>query len=212
MSDSYDKKVIVWDLDDVLYNFTEAWLKLGWQAEHPECHIPYGRLRSNPPLAELNTTQAEYLDSLDRFRMSAAARNLAPNPVLLRWFESAGGKFRHAVLTARPVKTVAPAAEWVFAHFGRWIRDFHFVPSPRSGEERLPASETTKAEVLARLGAVDFFVDDSPQNVQAAEARGIRGVLFPQPWNESNQTVQAILQDLTRNAVTDHLPLAHTLA
>jgi hypothetical protein len=190
-------KTIVWDLDDVLNNFTEAWLKLGWQAEHPECHIAYGQLRANPPLAELNTTQAEYLASLDRFRLSTAATKLRPNPVLLDWFGRKGGQFHHHVLTARPFKTVAPGAAWVFEHFGKWIRGFHFVPSPRPGE-LLPAHDTTKADVLSRLGNVDYFVDDSPQNVSDAGKLGIEAFVFPQPWNRTELTVNEILEEFSQ--------------
>jgi hypothetical protein len=192
-----DKKVIVWDLDDVLNNFTEAWLKLGWQAEHPECHVAYGRLRSNPPLTELNTTQAEYLESLDRFRISQAAQKLRPNPALLDWFGRKGGQFRHHILTARPVQAVSPGAAWVFNHFGKWVRDFHFVPSPRPGEF-LPNYETNKAEVLARLGRVDFFVDDSPQNVSDAAKLGIDSFVFPQPWNRTDMTVAKIVEEFSQ--------------
>src|ERR1035438_2708221 len=116
MNGSRQKKTIVWDLDDVLNNLTEAWLKLGWQAEHPECHVAFGQLCSNPPLSELNTTQTEYLASLDRFRVSDAAQKLRPNPVILEWFHRHGGQFRHHVLTARPVNSVAPGAAWLFNH------------------------------------------------------------------------------------------------
>lgn len=191
-----DKKVIVWDLDDVLNNFTEAWLKLAWQGEHPGAHIQYDQLHSNPPLAELNTTLAEYLTSLDHFRISELAQKLPPNPWIFDWFGRQGGQFRHHILTARPVKTVAPAAAWVFTHFGRWVRNFHFVPSARPGES-LPDSETSKAEVLARLGRADFYVDDSPQNVDGAAKLGIRSFLFPQPWNNAGMTVPEILEELS---------------
>jgi hypothetical protein len=191
-------KTIVWDLDDVLNRFTESWLKLGWQAEHPACRTTYAELQSNPPLRELKASEAEYLESLDRFRVSPAGQNLEPHPLVLAWFKQSGDQFRHHVLTARPVKTVGVAAAWVFAHFGRWIRHFHFVPSPRP-DESLPDYDANKADVLARLGPVDFFVDDSPHHVAAGEARGIRALLFPQPWNRSPQPVQALLWELARH-------------
>ncbi len=199
MNDTRNKKIIVWDLDDVLNNFTEAWLKLGWQTEHPECHTAYGQLRSNPPLTELDTTQAEYLASLDRFRNSEAAKNLRPHQELLDWFNRHGSQFRHHVLTARPAQAVAPGAAWVFQHFGKWVRDFHFVPSARPGEF-LPAYETSKAEVLARLGSVDFFVDDSSQNVSEAARLGIESFIFPQPWNHADAAVTEILAEFSAAA------------
>jgi phosphoglycolate phosphatase-like HAD superfamily hydrolase len=198
VDDSRDMRTIVWDLDDVLNHFTESWLKLAWQVEHPECRATCAELRSNPPLRELKASESEYFDSLDRFRISPAAQNLEPQPQVLAWFRQSGHHFRHHVLTARPVKSAGPAAAWVFTHFGRWIRHFHFVPSPRPGES-LPAYEATKGEVLARIGPVDFFVDDSPQNVAAAAACGARAFVFPQPWNRAELTVTQILAALSRN-------------
>src|ERR1019366_7410686 len=107
-----------------------------------------------------------------------------------------GGQFRHHVLTARPVNSVAPGAAWLFNHFGKWFRDFHFVPSLRSGEF-LPSYETSKAEVLARLGPVDFFVDDSPQNVSEAARLGIECFVFPQPWNHTEVAITEILAEFS---------------
>lgn len=190
-------KTIVWDLDDVLNRFTESWLKAGWQVEHPACRTTYRELRSNPPLHELNASESEYLDSLDRFRVSPAGQNLEPHPLVLAWFKQSGDHFRHHVLTARPAKTAGVAAAWVFTHFGRWIRHFHFVPSPRP-DESLPVYDAAKADVLARLDPVDFFVDDSPQNVEAATARGIRSFVFPQPWNRAELTANQILAALSQ--------------
>ena len=166
-------KTIVWDLDDVLNRFTQSWLHQAWRVEHPECRTPFAALRSNPPLRELNASREEYLESLDRFR--------------------------HHVLTARPTRTAGAAAAWVFTHFGRWVRHFHFVPSPRS-DESLPPYDTAKSEALARLGAVDIFIDDSPLNVAAASALDIHAFLFPQPWNASAQSVPEILLELTRHS------------
>ena len=186
---------IVWDLDDVLNCFTAAWLELAWKVEQPECRRTFADLRANPPWRELGTSQAAYLASIDRFRHSPAARALAPHPALLVWFKRAGGRYRHAVLTARPLHGVGPGAEWVFAHFGRWIRDFHFVPSRRPGE-RLPSYDLEKVDVLRRLGTVDFFVDDARANVAAAQALGIRAFLFPQPWNPHAASVGSILAEI----------------
>jgi hypothetical protein len=191
-------KTIVWDLDDVLNSLLESWLALAWLPEHPECRLAYHQLRSNPPLRELQATREAYLSSLDRFRLSGPAQELRPHPLVMAWFEQQGSRFHHHVLTARPSRTIAPAAAWVFAHFGRWVRHFHFVPSPRPGDA-FPAYDRTKAEVLGHIGPVDFFVDDSPENVRQAAAQGIRAFLFPQPWNQSVHSIESILADLAED-------------
>jgi hypothetical protein len=207
MNTSTTLKTIVWDLDDVLNHLTAAWLENAWRIEHPDATISYAQLRSNPPLAELGTTQTEYLASLDRFRVSEAAQKLPPNPFILKWFEQNGGQFRHHVLTARPVKSAGAGAAWTFNHFGGWIRNFHFVPSPRPGES-LPNYESSKAQMLARLGPVDFFVDDSPQNVSDAAKLGIEAFVFPQPWNHGDMTVAEILETIANQF---QMPAADTV-
>jgi hypothetical protein len=193
------KKTIVWDLDDVLNPLMEAWLEQGWKVERPDCTTAYGELVVNPPAEVLGCTLGDYLESLDRFRSSGAAAAMAPNAQVLEWFHERGSAFEHHILTARPVGTVAPASAWAFTHLGRWIRHFHFVPSARDGE-KLPGYAKTKDEVLARIGPVDFFVDDSAANVSQARALGIRSYIFPQPWNASDLTVDGILAELTCNS------------
>ncbi len=196
------KQTIVWDLDDVLNTLTESWLDSAWHVEHPEAKISYVELRSNPPVQELQATREEYLKSLDAFRLSPAAQNMRPNPLVLAWFERAGDQFHHHVLTARPLHCVPGAAAWVFTHFGRWVRHFHFVPSPRAGTA-LPAYDTTKAALLDRIVPADIFVDDLTENISAAAARGIRTFLFPQPWNRSVLAVDHILAELSRSAAAE---------
>lgn len=192
-------KTIVWDLDDVFNDLMRSWLELGWRVEHPESQARFEQLRSNPPLQELNTTGVEYLASLDRFRLSPAGKNLAPNPLLREWFERHGHQFHHHILTARPLSCVSAAETWVLNHFGAWIQHVHFVPSPRPGRNGTVRG-ATKAEALQRLGPVDFFVDDSIQNVRDASELGICSYLFPQPWNQAPFAVEEILQDLALSA------------
>ena len=188
-------KTIVWDLDDVLNSLMESWLEKAFRLEHPENTVAFAELRSNPPLLELNLGQEEYLRSLDRFRNSREGREMPPHPIILDWFQQFGHRFNHHVLTARPHSTVATASAWVFEHLGTWFRHFHFVPSSRQGVA-LPVYEATKGEVLRGIGRVDYFIDDSPDNVADAQALGICAFLFPQPWNAGTESVDRFLEDL----------------
>lgn len=172
---------IVWDVDDVLNSLTRDWFERKWLAEHPACTLAYEDLRENPPHRILGVERSEYLASLDAFRASDAARRMQPNPQLMEWMRLQGAGFRHVALTARPLETAPQAAEWVFRHFGAWIRCFGLVPSrPEAG---LPEYDRNKGEWLAWLGGADLFVDDSVENVRLAEGLGIRAVVWPQPWN-----------------------------
>lgn len=192
------RPTIVWDLDDVLNTFTEQWLALRWKSGHPECLLTFDDLHSHPPLRELGITYEIYLESIDNFRLDFTGRVWhRPRAALLGWFKCTGHRFHHAVLTACPLFAVAPAAAMVFTHFGQWVREFHTVPSPRPGDS-LPQFGESKADVLQRLRP-DFFVDDSAENIAAAQAIGVRGLLFPQPWNPSAMPLPALLAEIEKS-------------
>jgi len=195
-------KTIVWDVDDVLNDLTRAWLEGAWLPAHPDCPVQFASLVENPPHRLLGITKDEYLASLDAFRVSSAARQLQPVAEVLTWFDRYGGCARHVALSAAPLETVHESAAWVMRHFGRWIRTFAFVPSPRR-TPLIPRYETTKGEYLAAWGKADVFIDDSQANVEAARTRGIAALLMPQPWNSSHQTVSETLERLTRLVAAD---------
>ena len=192
-------QTIVWDVDDVLNNLMEAWLEEAWKRAHPRCRVSFSEIRANPPHRVLGIAEAEYLTSLDEFRQSAAARRLQPNRAILDWFQVYGDCFRHVALTARPLGCTPHAADWLFRHFGRYIRCFGVVPS--RPDSQAPLYDRHKGDFLAWLGVADFFVDDSPGNIRSVAALGIETVLYPQPWNRSTQTVDEVLNALTGKVV-----------
>ncbi len=177
-------RAIAWDVDDVLNDFTRRWLRDAWIASHPGCRLRYEDLTRNPPHELLAVTSEEYLDSLDDYRLDGRYRDMPASPEALGWFERHGEKFRHIALTAVPRKAAAVSAEWVVRNFGRWIRTFHFVPSLRPGEDT-PRYDASKGEALSWLADVDLFVDDTPAHISSAEKAGVRGLLFPAPWNNA---------------------------
>lgn len=184
-------RTIVWDIDDVLNDLMRAWFTQAWKPAHPECRLSYRDLRENPPYQSLGVQPAEYLASLDAFRRSQAAARMEPNPVVLEWLRWHGDRYRHVALTARPLESAPAAAEWLFRNFGKYFRCFGVVPSrPAPG---VPHYDSDKGEFLQWLGGADFFVDDSEQNVAAAERLGIPATLFPQPWNNATQTAEEAL-------------------
>ena len=186
---------ILWDLDDTLNSLMKGWLS--WvRTESAHQSLPeYERLSCNPPHLLCNLSLPEYLDSLDRFRLSSEAARMPVVPEVLDWFQSAGHRFEHHVLTARPAFTVHAAAEWVFRNLGTWIRHFHFVPAHRTGDA-LPDSGASKLSAIERIGRFDFFLDDTASHFDGVESLISRCLLVPQPWNAQPRELGEILQQL----------------
>lgn len=177
-------KTIVWDVDDVLNDLMKNWLEICWLKKHKNCSLTYNDITENPPNELLGVMLKDYLESLDKFRISKEADNMNPVSVVKSWFEKNGSFYRHIALTARPVDSVSYASEWVFRHFGKWIRGFLFVPACREGQN-MPNYDKNKKEYIKWLGKGDLLIDDNPKNINDAEEIGLNGILFPRPWNKS---------------------------
>jgi hypothetical protein len=190
--------VVVWDIDDVLNELMRVWFEQHWRPQHAECGIHYHGITANPPHHVLGISEPEYLASLDEFRAAEVARRLAPNAQVLEWFQAEGHRHRHVALTARPLQSAPAAAEWMFLHFGDYIRTFGVVPSRL--DARAPTYDRTKREFLEWFGKGGILVDDSELNVAAAQSLGMHGVLFPQPWNSSRSSVAETLELVSRLA------------
>jgi hypothetical protein len=190
-------ETIAWDVDDVLNDLMRAWFDQTWRVSHPGCRLHYEEIVENPPHRLLDAPLTDYLASLDAYRRDGAYARLAPVREVLAWFQSEGPRYRHLALTSVPLAAAPVSAEWVLRHFGRWIRSFHFIPSPREGES-LPIYDQGKAEFLQRTGVASILVDDHAGNIRQAERAGLRGVLFPRPWNGNARSVGETLEALTR--------------
>lgn len=187
------KLTIAWDVDDVLNDLMRMWY--WWLGARTGLDLPnYDALTANPPHQIVGLTLHEYLMYLDEFRLSHAASEQKPVREVLAWFKANGDRYNHIALTATPLACAPASAEWVIRNFGRWIRTFHFVPSPRD-DDGLEAYET-KGEALARLGGVAVLVDDSPANCESARAAGVDTVLFPRPWNGDRCSALEALNEL----------------
>lgn len=177
-------KVIMWDVDDVLNDLMGEWFRSSWQKTHPECPLEYSMITRNPPHELLGVPREEYLSSLDVFRQNCF-KNLKPIPEMQEWFSLHGHKAQHIVVTSVPLKAAHCSAEWVFTHFGRWIRSFNIVPSPRAGDAT-ETGATTKAEFIRSFSKIDIVMEDSPETLRSMEKLGIKTVTVPRPWNQSS--------------------------
>ncbi len=181
----------------MLNDLTRQWFERAWLPAHPECALGYDDLTANPPHRLLGVALETYLESLDAFR-EEHYDDLEPVPEVLRWFERHGELHHHMAITAAPLATAHRSARWVVWHFGRWIRGFHFIPSPREGCDA-PAYDHSKGELLARLGADAVLVDDSERNVKSAVVHGVDAACFPRPWNDQQVLAVDILDTLARH-------------
>ena len=188
---------IAWDVDDVLNDLMYCWLTKKWLPEHPDCKVSFEQITQNTPERIIHSSKEGYRLSLDAFRLSGAYLQLQPNPEVLAWFEEFGDKARHIVLTSVPIKAAHISADWVIKNFGKWIRSFNFVPSERTGE-KIPEYDRNKADYLKWLNKIDVLVEDSEENIRAAEELGIRGILVARPWNKSNLSVKGALAEINK--------------
>lgn len=199
-------KTIAWDVDDVLNDLMLMWFEQKWIKENVNCKVRYEELVENPPHRLLGVGLNDYLDSLDEYRLSSAYQQMVPVKEVMEWFVGFGNKFRHIALTAVPLVASSASAQWVFKHFGTWIRTFHFVPSKREGQS-IPKYDSNKSAFLKWISKVDVFIDDSPANIDAVEGMGIKCILWPRPWNKSKLTIQETLilleKSLSREGMGD---------
>jgi hypothetical protein len=187
-------RTLVWDIDDVLNNLMEMWLRR-WREQHPGAVPDYASITRNPPHELLGITLEAYLESLDQIRSSVSAHEeLIPHPQITAWLVEHGHRYRHLALTARPAHAAGPAAAWVLGHFGAWIRTAAFVPVRKPGD--WPDYDLNKADYLRWLDPDAILIDDSPANVSEAREKGLAAVLFPQPWNAATQSVPETLNQL----------------
>lgn len=193
---TYPIKTIAWDVDDVLNDLMRSWLEQKWMKEHDNCKVRYSEIAENPPHRLLGISIDEYLRSLDEFRLSPLYQQMRPAGEVIGWFSEYGKDFRHIALTAVPLKAASASAQWVFKHFGAWIRTFHFVPSKRQGQA-IPEYESDKGGFLQWISVADAFIDDSESNIMSAEKVGCKGILMPQPWNKSKNTIEETLSVLS---------------
>jgi hypothetical protein len=118
---------------------------------------------------------------------------MIPDNYLINWFGQHGVQFRHIALTARPRKTVFTAIDWVLKYFSEWFQTFSFVPAERYGEP--PGHpDRDKNDFLSWLGKADYFIDDHPGNVTAAQKLGIAAFLVARPWNSGGITLRDIME------------------
>ena len=187
---------IAWDVDDVLNNLTEAWLK----DYNERCGFgyKYEDLTQNPPCKLLKLSHSEYIDLLDSFRLSEKAKNLDANLKILKWMKQYSGKFSHIALTATSAHTAHNSAFWVLKNYGQYIHSYNIIPAKRN--YTIATRYKTKKDFLLAHEDVKILVDDNIQNIEEANSCGVKAYLLKQPWNNGLDILQ-ILDEIDREAM-----------
>ena len=186
-----EKILLLWDVDDVLNRF----MQLCCRRFPAERKLDYADLTVNPPHELLGLGREEYLATLDACRPELYQEG--PRPEIRLFFERHGNEFRHAALSAVPMRFAPDSAQWVLRHFGAWIQTCVFIPSPRPDFRMRSQLFRSKGEAAAAFGPGAVLIDDSPANVADAEKHGCRTMLFPTPWNKSrDRSVADFLEEL----------------
>jgi hypothetical protein len=188
-------KTIVWDVDDVLNDLTKEWFEKEWLVKHPDCSLNYFQLKSNPPNDILNISQKEYHQSLDNFRLTSGSTLKPVNEIYL-WFKNYGHNYQHIVLTSTPLFYAPNSSDWIFRHFGEWIRSYNILPSSREYPS-VNKSNLSKASYLKLFNVIDLFIDDNEKNISEVSQSGIDVMLMPRPWNKSQTSIKEFIDKLT---------------
>lgn len=166
------RPLIVWDVDDVLNNFTEQWALIA----PPELAVGL-------PGVKQPVEDAVYLASFDTFRATSYA-SLRPRESVLEWLRLNAGGRNNIALSSAPLQFMHTSAEWTLRHYGAWIRGFICSPSRGSVPRR------SKADILREDLKCDIFIDDQEANVDSAKGAVRAALLFPAPWNSERRTTE----------------------
>ena len=185
------KTLLLWDIDDVLNRF----MRLCFNRFPAQKKLDYENLTENPPHELLGIRKEQYLATLDQCRTDLYKEG--PRPEIRHFFEQHGHEFRHAALSAVPMRYAPDSAQWLLKHFGVWIQTCIFIPSPRPDFQLGSQLFRTKGEAAAAFGPDAVLIDDSPANIADAAKHGCRTLLFPAPWNEKrNRSAADFLNEL----------------
>ena len=187
---------IAWDVDDVLNNLTECWLK--YYNSNNNTSFDYNDITKNPPHEILNISFEKYIESLDEFRMSEYAQQLVPNQDILDFMDKHKDRFNHIALTATSAHTAYNSSYWVLKNFYKYVFSYNVVPAKR--DYLTYSNYSDKKSFLQQHSDVKILIDDSIKNVEDANSIGVKAYLLKRPWNEGME-INEIFNEIERSAV-----------
>jgi hypothetical protein len=176
---------ICFDIDDTLNNLMEEYLKWFNKIYSSNTPISYNEIIDNPPHEILRISEKHYRQTLYQFRM-INYKYLIPDPNVLKWFKKHGHRAHFSVLTSAFKDCIPVVANWVFLHFGEWIRTFAFVPSAIDENDIHNVYDIDKAGWLHRNN-VDIYIDDNPITCWKVSLCNIKSHCVKQPWSSLSE-------------------------
>lgn len=172
------KSTIAVDIDEVLLpHFKDLILwynsnfgtKLTEQDNHPTS------------LANWGTDSMEVaVKRVHRFYLTSEFRDAKPFPEAVAVLKKLVNDYEIIVVTARDTPFEQLTNDWLADHFEELFNSIHFTR-----QYSLEGKRREKSEVLLEQ-SVDFFIDDSLDNINKAAALGIESLLFGNyAWNQA---------------------------
>jgi len=187
-----ERLIIVWDVDDVLNCLMESWLDY-WNKKN-NSNVCYNEIKNNPPNKILGISKKLYLSNLDEFRNSEAGKNVKVNSIIKSWFKKNGNRFINIACTARPIHTMYNQSYWIYKNFGKWIHSICVADPARDTKANI--NYISKAEYISLISRPVLFIDDSEENINSVSESGADTLVYPQPWNKNDLTIEEFLNKL----------------
>ena len=169
-------KIIGIDLDDILLNFNDAFVKF-----HNE---KYGTSHTRKNVTDFHLenvwdiSREEMLKRLDAFYTSDHHKNAQPIEGAIEAINKLAKENELHVITASPEDMKKEIIAWLGTHFQGKFKNVHFVNKSIFG-----TSMKNKSEVCKELG-IEVFVDDALHNAEDIAQLGVPVFLLDTPWNQ----------------------------
>ncbi len=170
-------KTIGVDLDDVLLNFNDSFLRF-----HNE---NYGTNFERKDVTQFEVeklwsiTALELQERFQKFYGSDQHKNAEPVEGAIDAIEELAKNNKLVIITSSPQSVEKSVREWLKNHFKDKFEDIHFTKKSTFDHDK----RRNKGEMCQELG-IDVFIDDHPDNAESISACGIPVYLIDTPWNQ----------------------------
>lgn len=194
------KKIIAVDIDEVLFPFTEEFIR-SYNSKHGT-KIEISQFTSYDFDGILGLPVPEKVKIVFDFIYETKDMEILPTQGAINAIEKLSESFELVVVTARDPRFERLTTDWLEEHFPGHFRGIEMV-----GYAPIMDKPVTKAEVCSNLGAV-ALVDDSISHLSGIIEHGIDGILFGNyPWNQSEYLPPGVVRKDNWSSILDYLEI-----